>query len=91
MREAGNNPEDPSAGARQVPFTRELYIEHDDFMLHPPPKYFRLSPGREVRLRSGLLRDLYRGWTPTPTGKSPKSAAPTTPRPDRARPLTAAR
>ncbi|MCY3577055.1 MAG: glutamine--tRNA ligase, partial [bacterium] len=55
MREAGNNPEDPSAGARQVPFSRELYIERDDFMLDPPPKFFRLAPGREVRLRSGYF------------------------------------
>ena len=55
MREANNNPEDPSAGTRQVPFTRELYIERDDFMLDPPPKFFRLSPGREVRLRSGYF------------------------------------
>lgn len=55
MREAGNNPEDPSAGAREVPFTRELYIERDDFMLDPPPKFYRLSPGREVRLRSGYF------------------------------------
>jgi glutaminyl-tRNA synthetase len=46
-----NNPEDPSAGTRKVPFTRELYIEHDDFMETPPKKFFRLSPGREVRLR----------------------------------------
>jgi glutaminyl-tRNA synthetase len=46
-----NNPEDPSAGTRKVPFSRELYIEHDDFREHPPKKFFRLSPGREVRLR----------------------------------------
>jgi glutaminyl-tRNA synthetase len=49
--EAINNPEDPSAGTRQVPFTRELYIERDDFMENPPKKFFRLAPGREVRLR----------------------------------------
>jgi glutaminyl-tRNA synthetase len=49
--EAVNNPEDPSAGTRQVPFTRELYIERDDFMENPPKKFFRLAPGREVRLR----------------------------------------
>lgn len=49
--EAVNNPEDPSAGTRQVPFSRELYIERDDFMEDPPKKFFRLSPGREVRLR----------------------------------------
>ena len=46
-----NNPEDPSAGTRQVPFSRELYIERDDFMEAPPQKFFRLAPGREVRLR----------------------------------------
>ncbi len=45
------NPEDPSMGSRRVPFSRELYIEQDDFREVPPPKYFRLSPGREVRLR----------------------------------------
>ncbi|MFP3938356.1 MAG: glutamine--tRNA ligase/YqeY domain fusion protein [Phycisphaerae bacterium] len=49
--EAINNPEDPSAGTRQVPFGRELYIERDDFMEDPPKKFFRLAPGREVRLR----------------------------------------
>jgi glutaminyl-tRNA synthetase len=46
-----NNPEDPSAGTRKVPFSRELYIERDDFMEDPPKKFFRLSPGKEVRLR----------------------------------------
>ena len=46
-----NNPEDPSAGTRKVPFGRELFIERDDFMEHPPKKFFRLSPGSEVRLR----------------------------------------
>ena len=49
--EAVNNPEDPAAGARSVPFSRELYIERDDFMEEPPKKFFRLAPGREVRLR----------------------------------------
>jgi glutaminyl-tRNA synthetase len=49
--EAVNNPEDPSAGTRLVPFGRELYIERDDFMEDPPKKFFRLAPGREVRLR----------------------------------------
>jgi glutaminyl-tRNA synthetase len=48
---AVNNPEDPSAGSRQVPFGRELYIERADFMEDPPRKFFRLGPGREVRLR----------------------------------------
>jgi glutaminyl-tRNA synthetase len=49
--EAINNPEDPSMGTRKVPFSRVLYIEQDDFREEPPPKYFRLAPGREVRLR----------------------------------------
>lgn len=49
--DAVNNPEDPSAGSRKVPFSRELFIERDDFREDPPPKFFRLSPGREVRLR----------------------------------------
>jgi len=49
--EAINNPEDPSAGKRKVPFSRELYIEQADFMEVPPKKFYRLSPGREVRLR----------------------------------------
>jgi glutaminyl-tRNA synthetase len=46
-----NNPEDATAGMRKVPFSRELYIERDDFMENPPKKFFRLSPGKEVRLR----------------------------------------
>src|SRR5580700_672313 len=50
-----NNPEDPSAGTREVPFSRELYIEQDDFREDPPKKFFRLSPGREVRLRGGYF------------------------------------
>jgi len=50
-----NNPEDPSAGTRKVPFGRELYIERDDFREDPPPKFFRLAPGREVRLRNAYL------------------------------------
>lgn len=49
--EAVNNPEDPNAGTRKVPFTRELWIEQSDFMEDPPKKFFRLSPGNEVRLR----------------------------------------
>ncbi|MBN2583726.1 MAG: glutamine--tRNA ligase/YqeY domain fusion protein [Planctomycetes bacterium] len=49
--DAVNNPEDPAAGTRKVPFSRELYIERDDFMEDPPKKFFRLAPGREVRLR----------------------------------------
>ena len=49
--DADNNPEDPSAGTRKIPFSRELYIEREDFMEDPPKKYFRLAPGREVRLK----------------------------------------
>jgi len=62
--QAINNPEDPAMGTRQVPFSRVLYIESDDFREEPPPKYFRLAPGREVRLRyayfvrcTGLVKD----------------------------------
>ncbi len=51
--EAINNPEDESAGTRLIPFSKELFIERDDFMEEPPKKYFRLSPGQEVRLRYG--------------------------------------
>jgi glutaminyl-tRNA synthetase len=53
--EVANNPEDPEAGARLVEFSRELYIERDDFMEEPPAKFFRLAPGREVRLRSAYF------------------------------------
>jgi glutaminyl-tRNA synthetase len=53
--EAVNNPEDPSAGTRKVPFSKVLYIEQDDFRETPPPKYYRLYPGNEVRLRYAYL------------------------------------
>ncbi len=53
--DAVNNPENPAAGSRKVPLGRELYIEADDFREDPPPQYFRLAPGREVRLRWGYL------------------------------------
>ena len=53
--DAVNNPEDPAAGTRKVPFSRVLYIEQDDFRETCPPKYYRLSPGREVRLRYGYF------------------------------------
>jgi glutaminyl-tRNA synthetase len=62
--EAVNNPEDAAAGVRKIPFTREIYIERDDFMENPPKKFFRLAPGREVRLRyaffvtcTGVVKD----------------------------------
>ncbi len=54
-REAINNPEDESAGTREVPFSGRLFIERDDFMVDPPKKFYRLSPGREVRLRAGYF------------------------------------
>ena len=64
MLTAVNNPEDESAGTREVPFSREVFIERDDFMENPPKKYFRLAPGQEVRLRwayvvkcVGIVRD----------------------------------
>src|SRR5262245_55811672 len=53
--EVVNNPEDESAGTRRVPFSRELYIEREDFMENPPKKFFRLSPGKEVRLRRAYI------------------------------------
>jgi glutaminyl-tRNA synthetase len=53
--EVANNPEDAAAGTRQVPFSREIYIEQDDFREVPPPKYYRLSPGKEVRLRNAYF------------------------------------
>ena len=53
--DAVNNPEDPAAGTRKLPFSRELYIERDDFMETPPPKYFRLRPGGEVRLKYAYI------------------------------------
>ena len=66
--EAVNNPEDPSAGTRKIPFSRVLYIEREDFREVPPPKYYRLAPGREVRLRYaffircvGVVKDAHSG------------------------------
>jgi glutaminyl-tRNA synthetase len=53
--DAINNPEDPNTGTRKIPFSRELYIERDDFMETPPPKYFRLRPGGEVRLKYAYI------------------------------------
>lgn len=53
--EAVNHPDDPAQGSRQIPFGRELYIERDDFMENPPKKFFRMTPGREVRLRYGYF------------------------------------
>ena len=53
--EAENNPEDPGAGSRMLPFSREIYIEKDDFMEDPPKKFFRLAPGKEVRLKNAYI------------------------------------
>jgi glutaminyl-tRNA synthetase len=58
--EAVNNPEDESAGKRKVPFSKVLYIEQDDFREDPPKQYYRLSPGREVRLRYGYFITAHR-------------------------------
>jgi glutaminyl-tRNA synthetase len=77
-----NNPEDPSTGSREVEFSRELWIERDDFMEEPPPKFFRLAPGREVRLRGayfitcqsvvksadGTISELHATYDPTTRG-----------------------
>jgi glutaminyl-tRNA synthetase len=52
---AENNPEEPEAGSRKIPFSRELYIERDDFMEDPPKKFFRLAPGKEVRLKHAFI------------------------------------
>lgn len=82
---AVNNPEDPEMGTRQVPFSRELYIERDDFLEDPPSRFFRLAPGREVRLRyayyitcvdvikdeaSGEIRELHCTYDPESRGGS---------------------
>jgi len=53
--EVENNPEDPNAGTRKVPFSKVLYIEKDDFCENPPKKYFRLAPGQEVRLKGAYI------------------------------------
>ncbi len=53
--EAENNPEDPAAGSRKIPFSREIYIEQEDFMENPPKKFFRLVPGGEIRLKSAYI------------------------------------
>ena len=78
--DAINNPEDPEAGTRKVPFTREIYIEQDDFMENPPNKFFRLSPGREVRLRyayfvtcTGVVKDQHGNVTEVHCTYDPES------------------
>ncbi|MCX6133626.1 MAG: glutamine--tRNA ligase/YqeY domain fusion protein [Ignavibacteriales bacterium] len=86
--DAVNNPEDPSAGSRKVPFSKVLYIEQDDFMENPPKKFFRLSPGTEVRLRyayiikcesvvkdeTGRITELRCTYDPETKSGSPQSA-----------------
>ncbi|HDI60833.1 MAG TPA: glutamine--tRNA ligase/YqeY domain fusion protein [Desulfobacteraceae bacterium] len=67
--EAINNPEDPAAGTRPVPFGREIYIERDDFMVDPPKKWFRLAPGREVRLRYAYFITCTEAVTDPKTGE----------------------
>jgi glutaminyl-tRNA synthetase len=67
--DAVNNPEDPSAGTRKVPFSRVLYIEEDDFREEPPKKFYRLSPGREVRLRYAYFVKCVRVVKDEKTGK----------------------
>ena len=87
--DVANNPEDPSAGTREVPFSRELWIERDDFLEEPPPKFFRLAPGREVRLRYAYFITCARS-SRTPPARSSSCAAPTTRRRAAATPPTAA-
>ncbi len=89
--EAVNNPEDPAAGTRQVPFSRELYIEREDFLEEPPKKFYRLAPGREVRLRYAYLHQVRGGGEGRGQGRWWSCAAPTTRRPGAATPRTAAR
>jgi glutaminyl-tRNA synthetase len=67
--DAVNNPEDPSAGTRKIPFGREIYIEQEDFMEDPPKKFFRLSPGKEVRLRYAYFLTCTRVVKDPATGK----------------------
>jgi len=67
--EAVNNPEDPAAGTRRIPFSRVLYVEEDDFRLDPPKKFFRLGPGREVRLKHAYFIKCRRVVTDPETGK----------------------
>ena len=79
--DAVNNPEDPSAGTRKVPFSRVLYIEQDDFREDPPKKFFRLAPGREVRLRYAYIIKCERVVKDERQGKLLKCIAPMIPKP----------
>src|SRR5262249_42950916 len=78
MLDAVNNPEDPPAGPRRVPLGKVLYIEQDDFREIPPPKFFRLTPGQEVRLRWAYFVKCT-SVTKNERATSPKSTAPTPP------------
>jgi glutamyl/glutaminyl-tRNA synthetase len=90
--EAVNNPEDDTMGTRMVPFSRVLYIEQDDFMENPPKKFFRLAPGREVRLRYAYFITCREAIKDPHTGaRSLNCAAPTTRPPGAATHPTAAR
>ena len=86
-----NNPEHPSAGTRKVPFSRVLYIEQDDFREDPPKKFFRLAPGREVRLRNAYLVTCREVVKDPATARSSGCCAPTTRPPAAAMRPTAAR
>jgi glutaminyl-tRNA synthetase len=68
MLDIDNNPEDVNAGSRQIPFSRQLYIERDDFMVDPPKKYFRMTPGQHVRLKSAFILHCDRYQTDPVTG-----------------------
>ena len=89
--EAVNNPEDAGAGTRKVPFSKVLYIEQDDFREDPPKQYFRLAPGREVRLRYGVLRHVHQRGEGRAAARWWKCTAPTTRPPAAATRRTAAR
>ncbi len=89
--DAENNPEDPAAGTRKLPFGREIYIEQDDFREDPPKKFFRLSPGREIRLKHAYYIRCDEAVKDARAGTSPSCAAPMTPSRAAVRPRTAAR
>ena len=89
--EAVNNPEDESAGTRLIPFGRELWIEADDFMEDPPRRFFRLAPGREVRLRYAYFITCDEVVKDAAGEQSSSCAAPTTRPPAAATLPTAAR
>ncbi|MGE5893899.1 MAG: glutamine--tRNA ligase, partial [bacterium] len=69
MVDAENNPEDPGMGSRKIPFSREIYIEQDDFREDPPKKFFRLAPGREVRLKHAYIIKCERAVKDPKTGE----------------------